>query len=518
MPPLVIPSLEELKSTSFHFGMKEVMFLPKQWELVFASEPEMAYIGGYGSGKTQTGIMRATRLSTWFPGNRGIIGRYASTDLASTTQRDAIEFWEQSNLLHDFKEKGRYKIPTAILKCVDPFTQEVLPGMFSEVQFLHLDNPTHIHGHRIGWAWADEASEISREAYDKLMSRIRLKGFEATYSLWVTGNPEGHNWIYNHFFNPELLAKTPERVRSSRRAVHATTYDNWFLPSEYVRNMTNSYSETMRKKYLEGSFDIFDGQIYDEFDSSIHVLGMETFPGGVPSHWNRLLGVDVGGTDPWAWIWVAVDDAGNVVVYDEIYEPGTRIKPFAIRAKPKLDGLKFQSKVIDSENKLAAGELGEHGIHFTNAKKTNKNESIFRLSGYLHPNPDHAFPKWHPRHGQSGSPRLFITANCRSLIGELPQQRWRKVRGQELLANEPDPNVPNHAVDALLYICRELPRPTALTVGIISDLHQEMSKMGKIINFERRQAEAEKRKMKWAMHMGSGRRSYRKPRMVGWPS
>lgn len=514
MARFIIPSDEELKANPYYFGQKEVYFLPKQWRFVFAPEFEVGYLGGYGCAKTQSGIMRATRLSTWYPGNRGIIGRYAATDLAATTQRDCLEFWEQANLLADYKEKGRYKVPTAILKCVDPMTQRILPGKTSEVQFLHLDDPTHIHGHKIGWFWADEASEISVESYRKLISRVRLVGFEGTYTGFVTGNPEGHNWIYKHHFDPEALANLKPEVRKTRKAFHATTYENWFLPPEYVENMHNSYSEAFRKKYMEGSFDVFEGQIYEEFETSTHVFKRrECFKKGIPQHWTRVLGVDVGGTHPWAWIFIAVDELGNLLVYDEIYGPGTRVGPFVALAKPKIAGLKFKAMVIDYENKLAAGELGEHGIRMTNAQKVNKMETVLRISGYLHPNEKRPYPSWHPMAGKPGSPGLFISDTCKGTLAELPQQRWRKIRGQETLANEIDPTVPNDCMDALGYAVRELPKPATLERGIFHDIPAEMSIMGKIMNFHKRSAAERRKQDLWNATMGYGRRFHRASQM-----
>ncbi len=504
-----MPTDEELENTPFYFGKKEVRFLPKQFETCFAMEPEIASTGGYGSAKTKGGIFRATRLLTWYPGNKGIIGRYASTDLAATTQADCLEFWTEANLLDDFVEKGKYKIPTATLRCVDPESQEILKGKYSEALFAHVDDPTHLHGHHLGFGWIDEANEAKKKSYEKLMSRLRLPGFERLYSLWVTSNTDqGYDWIYDHFFNHEELEKLEPRARKARRAIHSTTYENRRnLPESYIRNMENSYSEKARRIYLGGSYESFEGQIYEDFQKEVHVFNLaKAFKDGIPPSWNRLLAVDVGGSDPWAWIFAAVDPWGNVIVYDKIYRPGTLVAPFAKEAKPKIGEYRFQAKVIDNENKLAAGELGQHGIRFTNAKKQNKNDSIFRLSGYLHPNPDHAHPEWHPKAGLGNSPRLFIADNCVELIRELPQQRWLKVHGEDGFKNEPDPAISNHAVDALLYLIRELPRPTELEVTFRSTLSPALDAMSVMMHEIRHRAKQENKRREWNARMGSGGR------------
>lgn len=506
------PSLEEIIGTPFRFGRKEVEFASvNQWKLVFAPHPEIGNVGGWGSSKTLGGIMRATRLSCWYPGNKGMIGRYASTDLAATVQADALQFWEEANLLDDFVAKGRYKVPTAVLRCLNPETNEILKNKYSEVLFLHLDNPSHIRSHKFGWVWIEEAHECSQEARDTALSRIRLPGFEHVYSLWETWNPNGHDRLYDYYFDAEKLellkAKKP-RAFEKRLPIKAMTYENRFLPKSYIENMEDSYSEKKRRVFLECSFESFEGQIHEEWSESAHVFSMQQcFPNGISEAWNRLLALDVGGSDPWAWEWAAVDPFGNVIMYDEINEPGTRVEPFVKKAKPKIgEALKFQSKVIDYENKVVAGELAEHGIRFTNAKKQNKNDSIFRLDGYLHPNPKHQYPSWHPKAGQMGSPRFFVADRCKGLIKQIPQARWRQKRGSETLENELDPdNGHDDCYHAALYLIRELPKPTELEKSVMDTISVELDKMSKILHFEKKVRKEEEQRQLWNIHMGHGR-------------
>lgn len=413
----------------------------------------------HNSAKTVGGIMRATRLSTWYgPGNKGIIGRFASTDLASTTQADCLKFWEEANLLEDFKEKGRLKVPTAILKCVDPMTQEILGGQYGMAMFLHMDNPAHIHGHEVGWGWIDEAHECPQTSRDKLKGRISLKAFERLWSLWETSNPNGHDRLYDYYFNPEKITALKEknpRAYNGRLGLVPTTPDNRFLSKSYVQGLKDSLSEKNQRVFLYGSFEAFEGQVHEEWDEKIHVFPFRKyFPRGIPAHWNRLLAGDPGGSDDWAFEFAATDPEGNVIFYDEFCQPGTRIAPFAEalikRGAGKESPFKWQAKVIDYENKLAAGELSEHGVTFTNAIKKNKTDSIFRLDGYLHPNPTHAYPSWHQdKQGQLGSPRMFVADTCPKLIQQVPQMRWWKKKGSDVTENQLDPNVVDHSYHCL---------------------------------------------------------------------
>lgn len=191
-----------------------------------------------------------------------------------------------------------------------------------------------------------------------------------------------------------------------------------------------------------------------------------TWPNGIPPKaWQRVLACDVGGASPWAFEWSAVDPWHNLIFYDEIYKITTDVELLVVECLPKMvneEGLpyNFLAKVIDYENKIAAEDLRRRGILFTNAQKHGKAGSFQRLNAYLHPNPKHQFPPWHPRAGEFGSPRLFIMSRCKNLIKEFPQQRWKGAK--EGLKDEADRSIANHAVDCVLYTVRQLPHPMEL--------------------------------------------------------
>lgn len=234
--------------------------------------------------------------------------------------------------------------------------------------------------------------------------------------------------------------------------------------------------------------------------------------GNPPREWKRLMACDVGGGTAWAFEWAAVDPWGNLIFYDEINMVTTNMDVLAELAKPKMlneqkEPYSFQATIIDYENKIAADDLRRRGIAFTNAQKHAKAASIQRLSGYLHRNPKHHFPDWHPLAGKPNSPRCFITTKCRGLIKELPQQRWKEeVGGDGRLKNEMDRSVVHDCVDCALYIARELPDPTTLKVNPYSVTNAETSKISQLYWFDVKRQEEMKTK--------EGRRLY-KPMFTG---
>ena len=141
------------------------------------------------------------------------------------------------------------------------------------------------------------------------MSRLRLEGFEDLYSIWETWNHNGHDRLYQYYFNPEaleILKKKKRKAWNSRRSINASTYENRFLPASYIENMENSYSEKKQRIFLHGSFEEFEGQIHEDWNPIVNVVDlndpeftqMGRLPYGIPETWNRVLALDVGGTPP----------------------------------------------------------------------------------------------------------------------------------------------------------------------------------------------------------------------------
>ena len=459
LPKLKTPSPEELRATPMRLGDAIFYLLPKQWDFMWCTERFPTYTAGYGAGKTKSGIYRGARLSMQ-PNNIGIVGRAASTDLVLTTQRDMLDFFKEANLLKS--EPG--KKFGAIVYCVDPFTNKSL-GETSEIQFQHMEDPDHLHGYQVGWAWPDERSEIPYASWLKLIGRMRLAHIPVR-SAFATGNPNGHDWGYDYWFNPEKVMALPDSVRLQRRGIHATSFENYYLDPQYIEDMKGSYPEEWLQRYLMGDMDVFEGQAFKEFAHEIHCVESRMCSGFIngepPESWVRYLGIDVGGVDPWAFEFAAIDQYGNIVFYDEIYKPGVYAGDFAEEAKKKMKDRNFVAKVIDWENKLAAEELRRHGITVTNARKRGKMDSITQFGGYLHPNPKRPYPEWHPKRGLAGSPGVFFTERCPHLIREVSQQRWKKMIGSEHALNVLDDKLSNHGFDACLYVCKERPRPEML--------------------------------------------------------
>lgn len=277
----IIQVPQDLDKQWFQLGSAKYQLLPSQYKFLAAKEETVAYVGGYGSAKTKAGILKVSHLAM-FPNNRIIVGRLNATDLEDTTQRDLLDFLMEAQLLI---AAPNAKTKKAIVQCIDPITQKNL-GYTTEISFQHMDDPKHLRGRHIGAFWIDEASEVHKDAMKNLMGRLRWPAFRGRYQALFTGNPEGHNYLYDYFFNESLITKavcghpqcklTHEQcnisLRLKRRGIHAKTYENYFLPPDYIDGMLAAYSPNERERYLDGSFDVFEGAVFSEFHHGTHVL------------------------------------------------------------------------------------------------------------------------------------------------------------------------------------------------------------------------------------------------------
>jgi hypothetical protein len=458
LPKLKTPTAAFLRENPLRFGRLGMKVSQSQWEYIFAPETFLGWVGGVRSGKTVGAVGRSLKCSLFIPENRGIFGRLTQTDLQDTDQRDLYEYAETTGMV---KRKNDRKLE---LYCCD-HEGRILPGKpTSEILCLHFDNPSHLKGQGVGWWYMAEASEMHVNAMYRLTDRLSHPAAKGRYTGFLTSNPEGRNWVWNHFYNPATVEALPMADRLMRRAIHNRTKDNPFLTEEYLRMQYATSPPDWIRRYMDGEFDVFEGQIFGEFSHEIHCVNSFDCAGWEkhepPKHWPRYMGIDTGGTDPWAFEVSAVDPYGNVIFYDEIYRPETDVTSFEKPLNAMLDGRNLESVPMDYENKVAQEELRRIGIRVKNAYKRDKvKKSFHQVARYLHPNPERAFPDWHPKAGQPGSPGLFFTERVPNMVRELPQQRWKKLAGTDISLNEPDSRVSDHAVSALYYTLRERPRP-----------------------------------------------------------
>src|SRR5207247_2049943 len=104
------------------------------------------------------------------------------------------------------------------------------------------------------------------------------------------------------------------------------------VPEEYEAGMQR-VPEELRKRLLEGDWDVFEGMAFPDWNPEIHVV--PEMP--IPVEWERFESFDHGTTNPSCLLGFAVDYEGNVICFDSHYSPGLpSFQAAAIKAKREL--------------------------------------------------------------------------------------------------------------------------------------------------------------------------------------
>lgn len=221
-----------------------------------------AFVGGFGSGKTQTLLARAIRDKFQYPAST--IALYEPTyDLARLILIPRLlELLDAAKIkhLHNKSENVIYLLNR---------------GMFI---IRTLDYPKRIIGYEAFRSHVDEIDTlkpaIAKEAWGKIIARNRqkLKGNPLNQVCAYT-TPEGFGFVHDRW------VKNPS---PNHRYITAPTYSNPFLPEDYVQSLRDQYDANLIEAYIEGEFtNLTSGSVYTAFNRILNHTN-ETIKGNEP--------------------------------------------------------------------------------------------------------------------------------------------------------------------------------------------------------------------------------------------
>jgi hypothetical protein len=419
---------------SYYEALENLPKMDHQRRFVTAAEPHAALVGGQGLGKTVALCTAAIKNAMEEPNGFSLIGRLHMPELESTTMKTFLEMVpEQYFDWHDTKKTGRF-------------------WNGHEVIFKHLDTSDpksrgHIKSMNLSGAYVDEATETSEEMYFLLLGRLRRKTAKNRV-FRAASNPNGHDWIWRHFFDPE---RKPE-LQLSNLGIAASTMENVFLDQSYIQGMLDTYPEDWRERFIYGSFSDFSDAIYKEFSERTHVwdakqkyafFGNSNKP---PKEWPVIIGIDIGSDiDPWAIPIIAVAPNGMLFQDGEVYGNNMLVRDIAEELLEKIGGRKIYGAAYDYSNRQCALELSECGIFGTEAEKEIR-PGLFKMAQYFHIDPRLEHP-FFP--GMKGSPRYFVSSECVNTRREIPGYHWKK--GTSGILTEEPAHAHSHSPDGIRY-------------------------------------------------------------------
>ncbi len=398
-------------------------FMPtaKQREFFLSEAKFTAYGGARGGGKSFALRYKLILLCLRYPGIRVLLIRRSYPELRENHIRPLLSLLCGKNRIAEYHERD---------KCFD-----FLCG--STLFFGYLSDHGDLlryQGLQFDVIAIDEATQIDEEMF--LMLSASMRGVnDFPKRMYLTCNPGGvgHGWVKRLFIDRQY--RKGEHAEDYR-FIPASVYDNETLMTEdpdYVKRL-EALPDALRAAWLCGSWDVFSGQFFSEFDEKYHV----TASFSIPENARCYCAVDYG-LDMLAALFIAVFPDGRAVAYDEIYESNLIVSAAASKIKEKLtDGMTIiapadlWSRSRDS-GRSTADLFAAGGVFFTKLVPS-------RVDGWL------ALKEWLAV--RDGEAFLTISRECPNLIRCLPLLQYDTGRAGDAST---EPHEITHAPDALRY-------------------------------------------------------------------
>jgi phage terminase large subunit len=416
---------------SFQPGLPEPR-IPHQHATYSSTAKATLQVGAYGSGKTLTNAWIALRLACEHPGGLGLIAAETTPQLRETLQADF------DTLISDLLERGlvTYNGDRRLYTFWNGSRILAWPLVGSNPKAMRH----RIRSLNLAWVVIEEMTSIPKDTLQEVLGRLRSKvGPRQLYGSCNPDSPE--HYLYDMFVANPL----PGFV-----CIPSNTYNNPFLPPDYIRSLETSLTPEFAQRYLRGEWVNFEGLVYKEF--------RRTTPGGEPWHVidpipleelkpvRRWGGLDFGGANPHVVLWLAEDAQGYRYVTREWFMPqvGLRELAEAITSDP-VSPIYRDHDVADT---LTLER--EYRVRGLRPARKEKMRGIDTVSRHLRPA------------GEGLPPRLRIFSTCRNLIRELGTYKWPEGTDARDPGNEPVKK-DDHTLDALRYALHSLDTEKART-------------------------------------------------------
>lgn len=240
-------------------------FQPKQKEAWYTLlDPKVKYLlygGSMGPGKSYTLRWSAVGFLLYIYSKYGItdlpVGLF-SKDYPTLRDRQiakiTLEFPSYLGHISESKEWGL------------SFTLAPQYGS-GHILLRNLDDPSKYKSTEFAGEFVEELTENDEEKFRLLKTRLRYPQLEEVKFMAAT-NPGGigHGYCKRDFVDHAALDAEKERYAY----VHATVYDNKYQTQTYIQQL-EALPEKEKKMYLYGSWDVFEGQFFAEWNQQLHV-------------------------------------------------------------------------------------------------------------------------------------------------------------------------------------------------------------------------------------------------------
>ncbi len=396
---------------------------PRQKEFFDSRAKYIAYGGARGGGKSWALRRKLILMALRYDGLRALIIRRTYAELRENhilplqAEIGALADYSELQKTFVFPNKSRIRMGYCATEA------DVLQYQGQEYDIIAID----------------EATQLSEYQFATLKACLRGVN-DSPKRMYLTCNPGGvgHSWVKRLFVDRQF--RVGERAEDYV-FIPARVWDNEALVQanpDYVSQLS-SLPDALRRAWLDGEWDVFEGQFFSEFSREVHVCE----PQVLPSSYVRFGAMDYG-FDMLAVLWIAVSPSGDFYVYRELCRPNLTLSEAAREVASLCRGERISYLVASPDLWNRRQDSGFSG------------EEIMAREPYLPPllrADDRRIVGWRTLReylcvGERGVPRLHIFSHCTTLIRSMESLLFDRHRAEDAAS---EPHAVTHAPEALRY-------------------------------------------------------------------
>lgn len=441
----------------------------KQAEAMKSQKRFIAFGGARGGGKSWMVRTKAITMALRYPGIKIAIIRKTYPELEANhinPMRPILFEVAKYN-----EQKKRFTFPN-----------------FSTIKFNYCRNEAdadNFQGKEYDIIFIDEATQMEEITIKKIWATCRgVNGLPKRCYLTCNPGGPGHEFIKRLFVDRDFRdGENPDDYLF----VQSLLSDNEVLMREDPEYLTylESLPDKLRRAWLYGEWDIFEGQFFEEFcktpdkrlcmEAGItpeRALAERRFthviePFEVPREWNIVRSFDFGYAKPFSCDWWAIDYDGRAYLILQYYgctgEPNEGLKKDPTVLFPEIAEIErthrwLKGKFIDgvadpsiwdaSRGPSTAEIAAQNHVYFTPGENS-------RLPGWMQVH-------YRLRFDETGRPMMYFFNSCKHAIRTIPLQMYSESQPEDL-----DTTLEDHFPDSMRYFCMSRPiTPVHTTVPV----------------------------------------------------